>query len=181
MRHALSPAEARLWQAIRAGKLGVQFRRQVVLADRYIADFLAQEARLVVEVDGAQHAHTRSADAKRDRVLLKLGYRTQRVASPLGKRRASANRAEDIGASTSCFITRVLIRSAVKDPAHVSQAPEFPVPKDWHDVAKSGLVHAVALARLALLQVLSGFENGRNPRARLLSEVERLGHTPSPA
>ena len=80
MRHALSPAEARLWQAIRARQLGVEFRRQVVLADRYIADFLAQEARLVVEVDGAQHAHTRSADAKRDRVLLKLGYRTLRFA-----------------------------------------------------------------------------------------------------
>jgi very-short-patch-repair endonuclease len=75
MRHALSPAEARLWQAIRAGKLGVQFRRQVVLGDRYIADFCAREARLVVEVDGAQHARTRSADAKRDRFLFRLGYR----------------------------------------------------------------------------------------------------------
>ncbi len=80
MRRELSPAEARLWQAIRARQLGVEFRRQVVLGDRYIADFLAEEARLVVEVDGAQHAHTRSADAKRDRVLLKLGYRTLRFA-----------------------------------------------------------------------------------------------------
>ena len=79
MRRALSPAEARLWQAIRAGKLGVQFRRQVVLGDRYIADFCAPQLLLIVEVDGAQHAQSRSADAKRDRFLLRLGYRTLRV------------------------------------------------------------------------------------------------------
>lgn len=81
MRHAPSPAEARLWHAIRCRQLGVEFRRQVVLADRYIADFLAREVRLVVEVDGAQHDQTRSADAKRDRFLLRLGYRTLRVAA----------------------------------------------------------------------------------------------------
>ena len=51
---------------------------------------------------------------------------------------------------------------------------ETPVPASWTDVAKSGLVHAVALARVVLLQVLSGFENGRAPKARRLSERERL-------
>ena len=81
MRQALSPAEARLWHAIRARKLGVQFRRQVVLADRYIADFFAPQARLIVEVDGGQHAASGAADARRDRVLARLGYRTLRVSA----------------------------------------------------------------------------------------------------
>ena len=34
-------SEARLWSAIKARQLGVQFRRQVVLGGRFIVDFLA--------------------------------------------------------------------------------------------------------------------------------------------
>ncbi|MCA9639637.1 MAG: DUF559 domain-containing protein [Myxococcales bacterium] len=79
MRRALSPAEARLWQAIRARQLGVIFRRQVTLGGRYIADFFCREAGLLVEVDGQQHASSAAADARRDRSLAKLGYRTLRV------------------------------------------------------------------------------------------------------
>ena len=78
-RRALSPAEARLWFALGGGQLGVTFRRQVVLGQRYIADFLARDATLIVEVDGAQHAESRAADAKRDRYLATLGYRTLRI------------------------------------------------------------------------------------------------------
>src|SRR5690606_29380722 len=69
MRAAPSPAEARLWEAVRSRKLGVTFRRQVVLGQRYIADLVAVEAKLIVEVDGAQHALSVAADARRDRVL----------------------------------------------------------------------------------------------------------------
>ena len=42
MRHTLTTSERLLWVAIRARRLGVQFRRQVVLG-RYIADFFAGE------------------------------------------------------------------------------------------------------------------------------------------
>ena len=49
-----------------------------------------------------------------------------------------------------------------------------PLPRGWPRFAKSGLVHAVALARAALLDVLSGFENSPLPRVRLLAENERL-------
>lgn len=72
-------SEARLWEALRARKLGVQFRRQVPLGGRYIADFLAPSVKLVIEVDGGCHAARRSADARRDRVLARLGYRTLRL------------------------------------------------------------------------------------------------------
>jgi very-short-patch-repair endonuclease len=46
-----------------AGQLGVSFRRQVPLGNRFIVDFLAPVARLVVEVDGGYHARRREADA----------------------------------------------------------------------------------------------------------------------
>ena len=82
-RSALTPSEAALWRLIRAGQTGVWFRRQVVVGGRYIADFLAARARLVVEVDGAYHARRRSADARRDRTLAKLGYRVLRLDAEL--------------------------------------------------------------------------------------------------
>ena len=50
MRHAPTASEAALWRRLRGRRLGVQFRRQVVLG-RYIVDFVAPKARLVVEVD----------------------------------------------------------------------------------------------------------------------------------
>jgi very-short-patch-repair endonuclease len=76
-------SEAILWQAIRAGKLGTPFRRQVVLAGHYIADFVAPARRLVVEVDGGSHRGRAAADARRDRKIERLGYRVLRLESEL--------------------------------------------------------------------------------------------------
>jgi very-short-patch-repair endonuclease len=64
-RAALTTTEALLWEELRAEKLGVRFRRQVVLG-RYIADFVAPRAKLVVEVDGEVHEGRAAADARRD-------------------------------------------------------------------------------------------------------------------
>jgi very-short-patch-repair endonuclease len=75
----MTPPELRLWSALRARQLGVQFRRQVPLAGRYIADFCAPAVRLVVEEDGAHHEKRRNADARRDAELRRLGYRVLRV------------------------------------------------------------------------------------------------------
>jgi very-short-patch-repair endonuclease len=63
-RAALTTTEALLWEELRAEKLGVRFRRQVVLG-RYIADFVAPRAKLVVEVDGEVHGYL-SAQARVD-------------------------------------------------------------------------------------------------------------------
>jgi very-short-patch-repair endonuclease len=71
--------EATLWRELRGGRLGVSFRRQIVLGHRYIADFFAPSLGLVVEVDGAGHARHRAADARRDRELGRLGYRVLRI------------------------------------------------------------------------------------------------------
>jgi very-short-patch-repair endonuclease len=86
MRTHLSPAESALWEAIRARQLGVVFRRQVVVAARFIADFFAPSARLIVEVDGRQHEQRRAADARRDRALRRAGYRVLRLPAELIQR-----------------------------------------------------------------------------------------------
>lgn len=80
-RRCLTESEARLWDELRGRKLGVQFRRQVVLLDRYIVDFYAPAARLVVEVDGGYHVLRKAADARRDRLLGRNGYRVLRLSS----------------------------------------------------------------------------------------------------
>ncbi len=78
MRVFATPAEALLWNELRGGKLGVRFVRQAVLG-RFIVDFFAKEAQLVVEVDGGYHARHRGADARRDSKLTRAGYRALRV------------------------------------------------------------------------------------------------------
>ena len=78
MRACPSPPEQALWLAIRSAKLGVPFRRQVPVAG-YIVDFVAAQAMLVVEVDGRYHEQRRAADTRRDRKLVRLGYRVLRL------------------------------------------------------------------------------------------------------
>ena len=82
LRANLSWPEQILWNAIRSGQLGVPFRRQVVV-DRFIVDLVAPQAKLIVEVDGAQHQLRRSADQRRDRKLARLGYRVLRLEAQL--------------------------------------------------------------------------------------------------
>lgn len=66
----------------------MQFRRQVPLCGRYIADFYAAAARLVVEVDGG--SHRARADARHDRVLERAGVRVVRVSAELVMRDVGA-------------------------------------------------------------------------------------------
>jgi len=91
--HRASPnaPEERLARALAGGRLGVYFRRQVVLAGRYIVDMLAPAIRLVVEVDGAAvHGRRRGADARRDERLRRLGYCVLRVDAALVLREPGA-------------------------------------------------------------------------------------------
>ncbi len=81
-RSALTPSEARLWSRLSARQLGCTFRRQVPLG-RFIADFLAPVARVIVEVDGSSHRGRASRDASRDRKLTRMGYRVLRIEAAL--------------------------------------------------------------------------------------------------
>jgi very-short-patch-repair endonuclease len=69
LRRRMTPAEWRLWQALRRNQLdGLQFRRQQVIAG-FIVDFYCHAARLAVEVDGPIHRQRLVYDAERDAAL----------------------------------------------------------------------------------------------------------------
>lgn len=53
--------------------MGFKFRRQAVLGP-YVVDFVCLETKLVIEVDGGQHAEQVPNDAARSRYLEALGY-----------------------------------------------------------------------------------------------------------
>ena len=77
-RSGATEAEHRLWQILRARRFaGFKFRRQVPI-DFCIADFVCFDRRLIVEVDGAQHAGS-AGDAGRDAYLTGHGFRVVRV------------------------------------------------------------------------------------------------------
>ena len=79
MRRAPTDAERKLWWVLRSMKpLGIHFRRQAPIGE-FIADFAWHEGRLVIEVDGSQHAEVRvSYDDRRSRWLQSQGYRVLR-------------------------------------------------------------------------------------------------------
>ena len=79
MRVCPTDTEEKLWRVLSCRGLGVEFRRQAVIADRFIVDFLAPAARLIVEIDGGYHKVRKVADARRDRKLARLGYRILRL------------------------------------------------------------------------------------------------------
>ena len=77
MRRDATEAESRLWYALREKLPGAKFRRQVPIGP-YFADFASHRCRLVVEVDGSQHAEAKERDGERTRFLQSQGYRVLR-------------------------------------------------------------------------------------------------------
>jgi very-short-patch-repair endonuclease len=79
LRHNPTDAERKLWSLLRSLKpLGLHFRRQAPIGI-YIVDFVWHAGKLVVELDGSQHADARAAyDEKRTRWLESQGYRVLR-------------------------------------------------------------------------------------------------------
>ncbi|MBB3859047.1 very-short-patch-repair endonuclease [Novosphingobium hassiacum] len=74
----MSEPETRMWLQLRAERFeSVKFRRQKVIG-RYVADFAANEPKLVVEIDGDTHDVDDPDDAIRTRFLEAEGYRVVR-------------------------------------------------------------------------------------------------------
>jgi leucyl-tRNA synthetase len=91
MREQPTTSERLLWAELSGGKLGVWFRRQVVVGSS-IVDFLAPARKLVVEVDGGYHgdAVRQRADARRDSRLERAGFRVLRLPAELVLRQLPA-------------------------------------------------------------------------------------------
>jgi very-short-patch-repair endonuclease len=78
MRREPTRAEARLWRALRAHRLGGwKWRRQAPFG-AFIVDFLCDQAGLVVELDGEVHGETQGYDADRTEYLRRFGFRVLR-------------------------------------------------------------------------------------------------------
>jgi very-short-patch-repair endonuclease len=78
LRKNLTDAEARLWVRLRRRQLdGFRFRRQQPIGP-YIVDFFCPAAKLIIEVDGGQHATDQQRDDQRTRWLEARGYRVIR-------------------------------------------------------------------------------------------------------
>jgi len=77
LRAASTESEEKLWRRLRDRRLGgAKFVRQHPVGP-YFADFLCRACKLVVELDGLQHADS-AYDDKRDEILGGLGYRVLR-------------------------------------------------------------------------------------------------------
>ncbi|MBI3601594.1 MAG: endonuclease domain-containing protein [Candidatus Omnitrophica bacterium] len=76
LRNNSTEAEKYLWYVLRLENLGVKFRRQTVIG-RYIVDFVCFERKLVVELDGGQHAQSQH-DHVRDQWLKGQGFEVLR-------------------------------------------------------------------------------------------------------
>ncbi|MDB5931742.1 MAG: hypothetical protein JWR60_3449 [Polaromonas sp.] len=81
-RREMTDGEQLLWQKLRGEQLGFKFRRQHPLGS-YVADFACLAPRLIVEIDGSQHAQQQAYDAKRDAFFRQHGFDVMRFPANL--------------------------------------------------------------------------------------------------
>jgi len=78
LRSNMTDAEKAVWQMLRSRQMsGYRFRRQHPFGD-YILDFVCLSIKLVIEIDGGQHAEQVAADNQRDQFLRDAGFRVLR-------------------------------------------------------------------------------------------------------
>jgi very-short-patch-repair endonuclease len=74
LRRNLTDAEQKLWYHLRAHRfMGRKFKRQKPIG-RYVVDFICLEEKLIIELDGGQHAENLEYDQERDSWLRSKGY-----------------------------------------------------------------------------------------------------------
>jgi very-short-patch-repair endonuclease len=77
MRHEPTDAELAMWRLLRDRRLSRhKFRRQVPF-QKFILDFVCFEKRVVIAIDGSQHAES-MRDAARDSILMAERFRIER-------------------------------------------------------------------------------------------------------
>jgi very-short-patch-repair endonuclease len=78
LRAHATDAERRLWAHLSARQVaGTRFNRQFPVGP-FICDFVSRTAKLIIEVDGGQHAQQVEVDARRTAYLKSKGYRVVR-------------------------------------------------------------------------------------------------------
>ena len=82
LRREMTDGERLVWQRLRGEQLGFKFRRQHPLG-AYVADFACLAPRLIVELDGSQHAVQAVYDARRDDFFRNAGFDVMRFPANL--------------------------------------------------------------------------------------------------
>lgn len=78
LRKRSTEAEKLLWRRLSRRQLeGFKFRRQQPIG-RYIVDFVNFETKLIIELDGGQHATQKDQDKKRDNRFEQQGFEVLR-------------------------------------------------------------------------------------------------------
>jgi len=77
LRKDMTKPERRLWRALRTALPEHHWRKQVPFGP-YFADFCSHSVRLIIELDGSQHAEAGDYDARRTNFLEAQGYRVIR-------------------------------------------------------------------------------------------------------
>ena len=74
-------AEQKMWTHLRGKNLGVRFRRQHPILNKYIIDFYCHEVRLAIELGRYQHDEPEAIqyDAMRTSSLKQIGIRVLRI------------------------------------------------------------------------------------------------------
>ncbi len=80
LRRDMTDTERKLWSGLRGEQLGFKFRRQHPLGN-YIADFACLEPKLIIELDGSQHADDQAYDRARDAFFKAKGFNVMRFPS----------------------------------------------------------------------------------------------------
>ena len=73
LRREMTPQERMLWRGLKEAFPDAHFRKQVPFGP-YYADFACHAAKLVIELDGSQHAEAVAYDAARTAFLENEGY-----------------------------------------------------------------------------------------------------------
>ena len=80
MRSNMTPAETKMWRFLRGKRFQcLKFKRQVLIGN-YIVDFLCEDKKIIIEIDGGQHNEELNiqSDKNRTRYLENNGYKVLR-------------------------------------------------------------------------------------------------------
>ena len=80
MRSNMTPVESKMWQIIRGKRFqNLKFKRQVLIGN-YIVDFLCEDKKIIIEIDGGQHNEEVNiqSDKNRTQYLENNGYKVLR-------------------------------------------------------------------------------------------------------
>ncbi len=160
LRKTAGEPERRLWRALREALPGGKFRRQVPFGT-YHADFCSHSAKLIVEIDGDDHAQRLEKDATRTRFLNDESYRVIRV--------SNGDVMTNIDGVLSIISTAVATRQtgracpAAPSPSHCPWQRAPPSPTRGEGLDHSVSSSSTALAPVALSRTVPSSTSATRP------------------